>query len=60
MFAYAVVKRVLDWNKTDPQVVAYSLSNVDGLEGEKLTEEIDYAVEVLKKIKSANGELTDR
>ena len=28
VFAYAVLKRVLDWNQTDPQVVAYSLSNV--------------------------------
>ena len=58
VFAYAVVKRVLDWNKVDPQVVAYSLSNAENLKGEELMKEIDQAVCVLKKIKSASDELT--
>ncbi len=44
------MKVVLDWNKVDPQVVAYSLLNTENMKGEELMEEIDEAVGILKKI----------
>jgi len=53
VLAYYAVKRVLDWDKVDPQVVTYCISNL-GLDKDDILSEIDAAVEVRDKIRSSS------
>lgn len=53
VLAYYAVKRVLDWDKVDPQVVTYCISNL-GLNKDDILAEIDTAVEIRDKIRSSS------
>jgi len=53
VLAYYAVKRVLDWEKVDPQVVTYCISNL-GLDKDDILSEIDTAVEIRDKIRSSS------
>ena len=53
VLAYYTVKRVLDWDKVDPQVVTYCISNL-GLDKDEILSEIDTAVEIRDKIRSSS------
>ena len=53
VLAYYAVKRVLDWDKVDPQVVTYCMSNL-GLEKDEILKEIDTAVQIRDKIRSGS------
>jgi len=57
VLAYYAVKRVLDWDKVDPQVVTYCISNL-GLDKDDILSEIDAAVEVRDKIRSSSVKYT--
>ena len=53
VLAYYAVKRVLDWDKVDPQVVTYCMGNL-GLDKDEVLSEIDTAVEIRDKIRSSS------
>ena len=53
ILAYYAVKRILDWDKVDPQVVTYCISNL-GLDKDDILTEIDTAVEIRDKIRSSS------
>ena len=53
VIAYYAVKRVIDWDKVDPQVVTYCVSNL-GLDKDEILSEIDTAVEICDKIRSSS------
>ena len=53
VLAYYAVKRVVDWDKVDPQVVTYCISNL-GLDKDEILSEIDTAVEIRDKIRSSS------
>ena len=52
VFAYVVVKRVIDWNKVDRQVVTYCLYKMKR-DSADVMKEIDDVTEVIKKLRSA-------
>ena len=53
VFAYVVVKRVIDWNKVDPQVVTYCLSKMKR-DSDDVMKEIDDVTKIIKKLRSAS------
>ena len=53
VIAYYAVKRVIDWDKVDPQVVTYCISN-HGLDKDEILSEIDTAIEIRDKIMSSS------
>jgi len=53
VLAYYAIKRVIDWDKVDPQVVTYCVSNL-GLDKEDTLSEIDTAIEIRDKIRSSS------
>ena len=55
VLAYYCVKRVVDWDKVDPQVVTYCISNL-GLDKEEILNEIDTAVAICDKIRSSSAQ----
>ena len=55
VMAYYCAKRVVDWDKVDPQVVTYCISNL-GLDKEEILSEIDTAVAIRDKIRSNSAQ----
>ena len=53
VFAYVVVKRVIDWNKVDPQVVTYCLSKMKK-DSDDVMKEVDDVTKIIKKLRSAS------
>ena len=51
VFAYVVVKRVIDWNKVDPEVVTNCLSKMKR-DSDDVMKEINNVTEVIKKLRS--------
>ena len=53
VFAYVVVKRVIDWHKVDPQVVTYCLSKMK-TDSYDVMKEIDDVTEIITKLRNAS------
>ena len=53
VFAYVVVKRVIDWHKVDPQVVTYCLSKMK-TDSRDVMKEIDEVTEIITKLRKAS------
>lgn len=59
LVAYALVKRVLDWQKLDPQVVSYAITRYCDEDTEKAKREVEQAAYLIKTIKQAGKEVYD-
>lgn len=55
VFAYIVIKRVLDWKLVDPPVITYCISKLE-MKTKEVEQEIDDVTELIGKIKSAAAE----
>ena len=56
VFAYVVVKRVIDWNKVDPQVVTYCISKMKK-SADDVMKEIDDVAKVIKTLRNSSLEI---